>query len=205
MFPKDLKILVADDEEGIRDLVSLSVEDLGMEVRVASNGHQAVELAKKNFIALALLDFQMPKLNGIEAAQKIFQISPWTDLYLITAYATPEEIRAAYASGIRRVFYKPFRPEQIEALVRKAFHYKLKELRKKMGFLLKKLSFHIKTSQDKKIHALLQWLHDKSFRYALIDELATDFKLQRSLAKKDFHEIFKDKRFLLLVLKKARL
>ena len=67
---KDYKILLVDDEPDILEIISYSLESEGYSVCKANNGLQAIEIAEKVTPAL-VLDIMMPKMNGVEACEKI--------------------------------------------------------------------------------------------------------------------------------------
>jgi two-component system alkaline phosphatase synthesis response regulator PhoP len=60
------KVLVVDDEEPILELLKYNLEKEGYEVKVAGNGHEGVEVAKKFKPDVVLLDIMMPKMDGVE-------------------------------------------------------------------------------------------------------------------------------------------
>ncbi len=72
----DKKILIADDEEGIRDLFRFLLETQGFEVFTANDGVEAVEVVKKNSLDIVFLDVHMPKMRGPEALKIIKEIKP---------------------------------------------------------------------------------------------------------------------------------
>ncbi len=103
---KKIRILVAEDEAIIRmDLVEM-LEEAGYEVIAqASNGAEAVELAKEHLPDLAILDIKMPILDGISAAEQIIGISP---VLMLTAFSQRELIDRARDAGVMAYVVKPF-------------------------------------------------------------------------------------------------
>jgi len=79
------KILLAEDEEHIRDSVKLNLELEGYEVSTASSGSDAVIMAKKTLFDLVILDVMMPGQNGFEACKLIKQQRPQTPVLFLTA------------------------------------------------------------------------------------------------------------------------
>ncbi len=69
------KILVADDEQSMREFLDIMLKKEGYKVSLASNGEEVVKLAESDLFDLALLDIRMPKLDGISALKKI-TVSP---------------------------------------------------------------------------------------------------------------------------------
>ena len=104
-----LNILIADDNASVRHLLRRTVED-NAELSVcgeAENGQIAVEQVKQSNPDVVILDYQMPLMNGLEAAREIGRIAPETTLVLFTLHTHPEVLKQAEAAGIRRVFSKP--------------------------------------------------------------------------------------------------
>lgn len=104
-----LKILIADDNATVRRLLRRTIED-NAELNIcgeAENGQIAVEQVRQSNPDVVILDFQMPVMNGLEAAREIGRIAPKTTLVLFTLYAHAEVLKQAEAVGIRRVFSKP--------------------------------------------------------------------------------------------------
>ncbi len=103
---KKTRILVAEDEAIIRmDLIEM-LEEAGYEVIAqATNGAEAVELAKEHLPDLAILDVKMPILDGISAAEQIIGISP---VLMLTAFSQRELIDRARDAGVMAYVVKPF-------------------------------------------------------------------------------------------------
>ena len=103
---KAIRILVAEDEALIRmDLVEM-LNEAGYEVVAeASDGAQAIELAQLHKPDLAILDVNMPILDGISAAEKIIGISP---VLMLTAFSQRELVERARDAGVMAYVVKPF-------------------------------------------------------------------------------------------------
>ena len=82
------KILVADDEEGIRILYKEELEEEGYEVKVAANGKETLELVTACLPDLVILDIKMPDINGLDILQQIRTM--FRDLPVILSSAYPE-------------------------------------------------------------------------------------------------------------------
>ena len=80
-------ILIADDEEEIRDLFAEVLEDDDYHLFLTSNGDEAVEIARSNPIDLAILDLVMPGMDGIEALRRIKEIDNTIEVLIMTGYA----------------------------------------------------------------------------------------------------------------------
>jgi DNA-binding NtrC family response regulator len=105
---KPLRIICVDDEAdalaNLRELLQL----LGYEVDVAGCGQDALKLAAQNTYDLALLDFRMPEMNGIELAAKLKALSPCMITMLVTAYLNAEQESDVNAGQqVRSIINKP--------------------------------------------------------------------------------------------------
>src|SRR5690348_6714003 len=87
---KNAKILVIDDEQGIRDLLSNELSALGYHVLTASNGLEGLEMLKKESCQLVISDVKMPKMDGLQVLQGVKKLDPDTEVILITGYGTVE-------------------------------------------------------------------------------------------------------------------
>ena len=103
---KVARILVAEDEALIRlDLVEMLTEAGYEVVAQATNGLEAIALAKEFKPDLAILDVKMPELDGISAAQEIIEISP---VLMLTAFSQRELVERARDAGVMAYVVKPF-------------------------------------------------------------------------------------------------
>ena len=109
MSAAPLRILIAEDETIIRlDLREL-LERAGFEICAeARDGEEAVELARSEQPDLALLDVNMPRLDGIEAARRILEERP-IPIVIVTAYGEQELVSRAVEAGVFGYLVKPFR------------------------------------------------------------------------------------------------
>jgi len=109
------KILIAEDERDIRDLVAFTLRFAGHEVFAAANGEEAVELAPKVNPDLILMDVRMPRMTGYEAC-KVMKANP--DLkdipvVFLTARGQEAEIQQGLDAGAEEYLLKPFAPDQL--------------------------------------------------------------------------------------------
>ncbi|MBQ3854074.1 MAG: response regulator [Anaerovibrio sp.] len=102
-----LNILIADDEAIIRMDIKELLEEAGHKVvGEATNGQQAVELAKKMKPDLCIFDIKMPKMDGIAAA-KIVSKEKIAPVVLLTAFSQPEIVKDATEAGVLAYLVKP--------------------------------------------------------------------------------------------------
>jgi signal transduction histidine kinase/CheY-like chemotaxis protein/HPt (histidine-containing phosphotransfer) domain-containing protein len=101
------KVLLADDHDDNRRLISRLLSSLGLEVIEASNGIEAVELCIKHKPTLSLLDIQMPRMDGIQALEELRRLGCTQPIYALTANAMTHEISQYLALGFAGHLRKP--------------------------------------------------------------------------------------------------
>jgi DNA-binding NarL/FixJ family response regulator len=96
-----IRILLVDDHQVVREGIRALLEREGFEiVGEADNGFRAIELAGELSPQIALLDFDMPKMNGIVTAQHLLAASPATRLLLLTMYTDRQYVTGALRAGV---------------------------------------------------------------------------------------------------------
>ncbi len=122
------KILIADDEENIRNILSHLLSDEGFEVLTANDGLKAVQVTDKEMPDIVILDKNMPKLDGIETLKKIKAAHPHITVIIITAYGAVSSAVDAIKSGAYDYIEKPFDNKKIILLVKRALeHHQLSQ------------------------------------------------------------------------------
>lgn len=114
------KILIAEDERDIRDLVAFTLRFAGHEVFAASNGEEAVELAPRVNPDLILMDVRMPRMTGYEACKmmKADPILKDIPIVFLSAKGQESEIQQGLAAGAEEYLLKPFAPDQLTSRVK---------------------------------------------------------------------------------------
>lgn len=115
------KILIVEDEKGMRDLLFRALRKEGYEVFLAEDGEQGYESAKELIPDVIVADLDMPVMNGIEMIKKIKSFDPNSTIIIITAYASLESAIEALKLGAYDYIIKPFKIEEIRIAVAKAF------------------------------------------------------------------------------------
>ena len=116
---KSNKILIIDDEEGIRESLKLILED-HYELVLTENSTQALEiLGNDPSIALVLLDIKMPKVNGLDVLKMIKEKSSGIGVIMVTGYRSVETASEAIRLGANGYILKPFKSEEILETVKK--------------------------------------------------------------------------------------
>jgi two-component system alkaline phosphatase synthesis response regulator PhoP len=114
------KILIAEDERDIRDLVAFTLRFAGYEVFAAANGEEAVEMAPNVNPDLILMDVRMPRMTGYEAC-KIMKLNPELKdipIVFLSAKGQEAEIQQGLAAGAEEYLLKPFAPDQLTSQVK---------------------------------------------------------------------------------------
>src|SRR6202167_881339 len=100
-------LLIVDDEEGQRQSLRVVFKE-EYDLLLASNGPDAVELARNNKINAAVLDIRMTGMSGTEVLEKIKAIQPAIEVIMLTAYETVDTLRFALRLGACDYLNKPF-------------------------------------------------------------------------------------------------
>ncbi len=114
-------ILVVDDEQGIRQLLTLVFGREGYSVRAAENGVRAMEMLRAEPAQLIISDIRMPDMNGIELLTAARELLPDVRVVMMTAFASLERAREAFKLGAEDFVQKPFDVEELKEIVRRAF------------------------------------------------------------------------------------
>ncbi|MFN3741610.1 MAG: response regulator transcription factor [Anaerolineales bacterium] len=114
------KILAAEDERDIRDLIAFTLRFAGHEVTTATNGEEAVTMAEQLKPDLILLDVRMPRLNGYDACRAIKANPNLRDIPVVflSAKGQESEVQAGLQAGAEEYILKPFAPDQLIERVR---------------------------------------------------------------------------------------
>ena len=112
-----INILVADDEEMMLQLLSMSLQRLGYNVVTAQNGLEAVELFDQHTFDLVLLDVLMPSMDGFAACTEIRKRSD-VPVVMLTALSRPDDIVRGLETGADNYIVKPFTFKEVEAKLR---------------------------------------------------------------------------------------
>ncbi len=112
-----LRILFADDEASLRNLMEQELPRLGHEVTTCPDGQAAIRALERGRFDVALLDHQMPGLNGIEVLEKFRQYSPETQVIMMTGHATVDSAVQALRLGAFDYLTKPCKWAELEVLL----------------------------------------------------------------------------------------
>jgi DNA-binding response OmpR family regulator len=113
------KILIAEDERDIRDLITFTLTFAGHEVIPTANGEEAYQVALKEIPDLILLDVRMPRMTGYEACEQLKASSSTQDIPVVflSAKGQESEVRTGLEVGAEEYILKPFSPDQLTARI----------------------------------------------------------------------------------------
>lgn len=114
------KLLIVDDEQGMRQLLSIVFGREGHSVRVAENGLRALELLREEPADLIVSDVKMPDMGGIELLRAAREFLPEVAVVMMTAFATVDTAREAFKLGADDFITKPFDIDELKLIVAKA-------------------------------------------------------------------------------------
>ena len=103
MITPKAKILIIDDEQGIRDFLAYELGRQGYTVLAAKDGEKGVEKLREEKFDLVISDIKMPKMDGIELLQKIRAEQPDVPVVLMTAFATINTAVQVIPAAIRKI------------------------------------------------------------------------------------------------------
>jgi DNA-binding NtrC family response regulator len=112
-----LRILFADDEAHLRDLMQMELPRMGHDVTVCPDGASAMRALEKGSYDVALLDMRMPGMTGIEVLGKIRQMSPETQVVILTGHATVDTAVQALRLGAFDYLTKPCKWAELEVIL----------------------------------------------------------------------------------------
>ena len=115
-----LKVLIVDDQPGVRYLLDAIVREEGHSSYLASNGLEAVETVKTVNPDLVFMDIRMPVMDGSKALEKINETGFSPTTVIMTAFTEKNVIDKAYNNGAIRCIIKPFDVDEIRKIIREA-------------------------------------------------------------------------------------
>ena len=113
-------ILVVDDDADVREVLRDRLDSLGYRVLVAATGKESLDILERQNPQMVLLDVEMPGMNGLEVLKEIRKREHDVAVVMITAYGTLERAVQAMREGAYDFIPKPFEPEHIALIVKKA-------------------------------------------------------------------------------------
>ena len=121
---KDKKILLVDDDEWIRDSLTVYFGTEGCHILAVETAEEGLELLKQEGWDIILTDYKLPGIDGLTFSKKIHEIRPDAIKILITAYKNKEVVSEAVNAGIQDLIDKPFTIKTIENSISRLLHGK---------------------------------------------------------------------------------
>ena len=114
------KILIAEDEQDIRELVKFTLSFAGHEIIATSNGEEAYQKALETLPDLILMDVRMPRMTGYEACEKLKANDTTKNIPVVflSAKGQESEVNTGIAAGAEEYILKPFSPDQLTERIR---------------------------------------------------------------------------------------
>ena len=126
MTALDACVLIADDDLAVADFVERTLALMGLSAVVVSDGAAAVKVAQtlQGRLDCAILDVMMPKMNGIDAAEAIRQITPDLPIIFMSGFFSPELLERATTMAHVAFLQKPFTLSDLRSLLTQVLHEK---------------------------------------------------------------------------------
>jgi two-component system, NtrC family, response regulator AtoC len=144
------RLLIIDDEENMRHMLSVVTSKAGYQVTIAENGEQALAIQQKHPFPFILCDLKMPKMDGLQFLHSLNTSTSTPIVIMMSAYATIDDAVEAMKSGAYDFITKPFKTAEILLVLEKACdHYALKEENIRLKEQVKKLESNYSNSFQK--------------------------------------------------------
>ena len=115
------KIMVVDDEQDVRDVIRLQLEQKGFNILEATNGQEAIDLLRSGDnmvnVGLILCDIRMPKVNGVECIDYLKREAPGVPVVVVTGYPDSDLAANLLKKGVKHYLVKPVEKEKLLAIV----------------------------------------------------------------------------------------
>ncbi len=121
MKKEDFRILVADDDESVRDLLADIITRENYTVEIAADGNEALTSILHKQFHLVITDLKMSGATGLEILKRTMSLDPDTSVVIITAYATIKSALEAVKEGAYDYVTKPFRMDEMLVTIRNAY------------------------------------------------------------------------------------
>lgn len=161
------RLIVMDDEEGIQEALTEMLTLNGYQVDCAGSGEEGVEMISNDFYNVAIVDLRLQDMTGIEIMERIEEVSPDTEVIIMTAYASVDSAIRAVKSRAFDYIVKPFKTERLLDAVEGALNYQ--DLKVKNKNMLRQLTFLNEISNDMvktfKIDTILELVLERTLEF----------------------------------------
>ena len=107
------RVLIADDDADIRALVLLALRKAGFRAETAEGGLEALAAARREKREVLVLDVRMPDMSGLEVCRRLKAEDAESQILMISADSSSEDVAAGYAAGADDYLPKPFSPREL--------------------------------------------------------------------------------------------
>ncbi len=166
---REIRILVVDDEEPLRDLLRISLQKAGYKVIVARDGREALDVFAHNSVDLVLLDVMMPDMDGFEVCTELRKRSD-VPVVMLTALNRPDDIVHGFNLGADDYIAKPFTFREVEA--------RIQAILRRISWINERPEFQIISYNG---IVLNDDLHEVRVRAELVHLTPTEYQLLRHL------------------------
>ena len=157
-FPGLPRILIIDDEEGVRDGLKTLLQVEGVAVETAATAEEGVRRLQQKPFDLVFLDLNLPGADGLSMMSKLRRGTPPADIVVLTGYGTVANTVEAMRKGATDVIEKPFSQDRILAVVRRTLE--TRQLKKRLAKAEAIITFQKKVHEALEIPLRLQEIED---------------------------------------------
>jgi PAS domain S-box-containing protein len=148
--PDATRVLVVDDEKGIREGSERILSRMGCHVLTATQGEEALQVLSKEPASVVLLDMKMPGMDGMEVLKRVRKMDETILVIVITGYATVETAIEAMKQGAYDFIPKPFEPDQLRIVVNRALEkLRLTQETEKLQIARRRMLFDLDTEKSR--------------------------------------------------------
>jgi len=176
------RILIVDDEQSMRELLSIMLRKEGYEVVTADNGEKALKAVQNDIFDLVVTDLKMPLMDGMTLLKAVKEASPDTIVIIVTAFGTTEGAEKARSLGAYDYIGKPFNNDEIKLVIQNALEKR--HLRKENILLKREIesrtgfeNFIGKSEPMQKIFSLIRQVADTKSTVLITGESGTGKEL----------------------------
>ncbi|MCK4942806.1 MAG: sigma-54-dependent Fis family transcriptional regulator [Candidatus Aminicenantes bacterium] len=124
MQDKGIKVLIIDDDQSIRNMLSIVLKNEGYDVIAVESAIVALKKLKKEMVDLIISDIKMPEISGIELLRKVKSIDQEIPVIMITGFASTNDAVEAMKLGAEDYIIKPFNLDELKIIINKSIHRK---------------------------------------------------------------------------------
>jgi DNA-binding NtrC family response regulator len=162
MGKNEIKILVVDDDQIVREVITTLLTGEGYAVRAAKDGLDAIRILKTEEINLVISDLRMPGADGIEVLKEAVNMDPDRAVIILTAYGTLDTALKAIREGAYDYMTKPFKMEEMIIRVNNAYERTLLGLKyKSIAKILREILGNImvfKEGETNRSRVFMDWV-----------------------------------------------